>query len=154
MKTITPAPCRAINNAVAVKVVVPAALLPQVNKQVTTFFAEEESHYNTLREQGWKTPSEIAENILGMSRDQMSVIRGLVEDVLGGTHYIQAPKNIGTKSHIGGGDSTDKFTPTRNIGGTLIRPDSKAWADVELYALKLQAQNMKKVVRALRAALR
>jgi len=155
MKTIVPKSCRSVQSANAVKIVLPIRMVNKVESDLEDFFRAESAHYNNLRELGWRTPTEIAEVVLGMDREEMRDIRAIVESVLGGTQHIRAPKNIGTKDHIGSeSDVADKFTPSQNIGGTLIAPNSKAWSDVELYALKTQALNMKKVVRALRAATR
>lgn len=134
------------------KMDVPTAIEGVIDAIVTDYLSHEKKHYETLREQGWRTSTEIAELCLNMSRDEMRAIRGMVEGILGKVCYIRAPKNIGTKSHIG--SERDKFTPTQNIGGTLIKPDSDAWKDVEVYALRLQAENMKKVARALRVVTR
>lgn len=153
MKIIVPESCRNLNRARAVKVVLPASMVSKVNAIVEEALRAERAHYDALRGAGWRTPTEISCNVLGMNREEMRSIRALVESVLGGTQHIRAPKNIGTKDHIG--DAEDKFTPSQSsIGGTLIKPNSTAWSDVEMYALKIHALNMRKVVRALRAATR
>ena len=100
MKTIVPKSCRSVQSANAVKIVLPIRMVNKVESDLEDFFRAESAHYNNLRELGWRTPTEIAEVVLGMDREEMRDIRAIVESVLGGTQHIRAPKTLGQKTTL------------------------------------------------------